>query len=373
MSGVAMRLVTTTSVTPGLALARDVLVNPAGGPLLRAGVSLTDGMRDALLASGVARVWIEDDLSEGIVPSGMLGERVRREALTAVADLHAAARRALSRRSRLDPRTLNDLERVAGRIADDVIEARGRPHDLLDLAPASHYLVHHAVDSAALAILIAARHMTATGWRQGTGPVRHDAPRSELARLGLGVLLCDVGMLTLSRAVLEDAGSLDDVGWEQIRQHPLTSAELLGTTTSFVLKGIVRGHHERIAGYGYPDGTTGEAIHYLARIAAIADAYDAMTADRHHRSAVAPSEAWASIVNGAGDSFDPSIVEAFRDVVARYPLGTDVTLADGRTGVVARVDLADPHALVVRVRDGDRIVELGDPELEEPEIRDLEL
>jgi HD-GYP domain-containing protein (c-di-GMP phosphodiesterase class II) len=363
MSRVAMRLIATTSVTNGLELARDVMVTPGGGPLLRAGVSLTDGMRQALLSNGITRVWIEDDVSEGIAPSGMLGERVRREALAAVAELHAEARRALSRRSRLDPRMLDELERVAGRIADDVIEARGRPHDLLDLAPASHYLVHHAVDSSALAILIAARHMTATGWRQGIGPVRHDAPRSELARLGLGVLLCDVGMLTLSRAVLEDAGPLDDVGWEQIRQHPMTSAELLGSTASFVLRGIVRGHHERMAGHGYPDGAAGDGIQYLARIAAIADAYDAMTAERHHRSAMPSSEAWAAIAGSAGPSFDPTIVAAFCDIVAHHPLGTDVTLADGRTGVVARVDLADPHALVVRVREGDRIVEIADPEI----------
>jgi hypothetical protein len=353
-----MRLVPTESATPGLQVARDVVVSPNAGPLLRAGVALTDGLRAALLANGVAWLWIEDDLGEGIQPFPMLGERLRRDALGAIAALHTSARQALGRGTRLDPRTLADLGRLAERITDDVIEARGRPHDLLDLAPPPVYLVHHAVDSAALAVLIAARHMTAVGWRSGTGPLRHDAPRSELARLALGVLLCDLGMLTLPRAVLEDASPLDESGWEQVRRHPVTSADLLGTTTSFVLRGIVRGHHERWAGHGYPDETSGEAIQYLARITAVADSYDAMTAARHHRPALTPAQAWNAVVGAAGTAFDPSIVSAFAAVVARHPPGTDVTLADGRAAVVADVELDDQAHPTVRVREGGRVAEL---------------
>jgi HD-GYP domain-containing protein (c-di-GMP phosphodiesterase class II) len=358
-----MRLVPTASVTDGLELARDVLVSPNAGPLLRAGVILTGGMRDALLANGVLRLWIEDELGEGIAPTGMLTERLRREALLAIAGLHAAARHALARRARLDPRLLSDLGRLTERIADDVIEARGRPHDLLDLAPASVYLAHHALDSCALAMLVAARHMTTAGWRQGTTPVRHDAPRSELARLGLGVLLCDLGMLRLPRAVVEDAGELDAEAWEAIRVHPVTSADLLGSTTSFVLRGIVRGHHERWAGHGYPDGLADDAIQYFARIAAIADSYDAMTSERTHRAAMTPAEAWSAIVAGAGTAYDPSIVAAFADVVARHPLGTEVVLADGRAGIVADIDPQAPLHPTVRVREGHRIVEIAEAQL----------
>jgi HD-GYP domain-containing protein (c-di-GMP phosphodiesterase class II) len=358
-----MRLAATTSVSPGTTLARDVVVAPSSGPLLREGVSLTGGMLTALTTNGVTRIWIEDDLSEGIAPTGMLGGRLRREVLVAVAELHVEARQALARSGRLDTRTLDGLGRMAERLADDVIEASGRPHDLLDLAPASHYLVHHAVDSAALAMLVAARHMTAIGWRQGSAtPVRHDAPRSELARLGLGVMLCDVGMLTLPRAVLEDASPLDETAWEQVRVHPVTGADLLGSTTSFVLKGIVRGHHERWIGSGYPDGTAGDAIQYLARIAAVADSYDAMTAERHHRPALSPADAWDAIEAGAGTAFDPGVAAAFGEVVARHPPGTEVTLPDGRTAVVADVSLALPSRPTVRVREGgdiaERVVEL---------------
>jgi hypothetical protein len=363
VSPLRMRLVPTSSVSPGATLARDVLVGPSAGPLLRAGATLVAGMREALLANGVLRVWVEDDLSEGIAPAPLLGGRVRREALAAVAGLHLAVRNALARGTRLDPRVVSELGRLTERVADEVLEARGRPHDLLDLAPATVYLAHHAVDSCALAMLIATEHMRTAGWRLGSGPLRHDAPRSELARLGLGVLLCDIGMLTLPRAVLEDASPLDAHGWEQIHRHPVTSTDLLGATASFVLKVTVRGHHERWGGHGYPDGTAGEGIQYFARIAAIADSYDAMTAERHHRGAMAPADAWTAVVGGAGTAFDPGIAEAFARVVARHPPGTEVALADGRTGVVAAVDLAEPLRPTVRVREGDRVVEIAGPEL----------
>ncbi len=359
-----MRLVATASVADGLPVARDVTLNPNAGPLVRAGVPVTDGMRASLLANGVTRVWVEDDLGEGIEPLPMLGERLRREALITITGLHAAARHTLARRGRLDLRLLADIGRLAERVTDDVIEARGRAHDLVDLAPAPFYLARHALGSCALAILVAARHMTAVGWRQGSGPVRHDAPRSELARLGLGVLVSDLGMLALSRAVLEDARPLGEDDWEVVRTHPLTSAELLGTATSFVLRGIARSHHERWAGDGYPDGLAGEGIGYFARVAAVADAYDAMLAERHHRPAMPPAVAWSNVVAGAGTAFDPAIVAAFRDVVARHPPGTDVTLADGRAGVVAHVDLADGLRPTVRVRGhGGRVEEIARAEL----------
>ena len=358
-SGVRMRLATTDSVPPGTVLARDVVVAPTSGPLLRQGVALTDGMRSALLTNGIGRIWVDDELGEGIEPTGILGELQRRDVLAAVAAMHAEARQALTRAGRLDGRTVDALGDWAARMADDVVDRIGWVHDLLDLAPPSHYLVHHAVDSAALAMLVAHRHMTTVGWRPGSAaPVRHDAPRSELARIGLGLMLCDVGMQTLPRAVLEDSSPLDEAGWEQVRRHPVTGAELLGTNTSFVLKGIVRGHHERWDGSGYPDGAAGDAVQYLARIAAVADAYDAMTAERPHRPAMSPGDAWSAIDAGSGTAFDPGVVAAFREVVAQHPPGTEVTLPDGRTAVVARVSLDAPARPTVRVREDAGIAEL---------------
>jgi HD-GYP domain-containing protein (c-di-GMP phosphodiesterase class II) len=354
-----MRLASTASVVPGTELARDVTVSLRPGHLLCAGVPLDEQLVASLLQNGVTRVWVKDDLAEGIQPRNVLGDRLHAETLAEVSSLHDAVRKALrTPRPRLDDRLTAGLARLSERMADDVIEMAGRPYDLLDLASFSRYLINHAVDSATLAMLIGARHMTTIGWRQGASPVRHDAPRAELARLGLGVLLCDIGMLAVPRAVLEAPGGLTDEAWEQIHRHPVLGTELLGSTTSFVLKGIVRSHHERWDGLGYPDGLAGEGIQRFARYAAVADAYDALTADRAHRLASTSAEAWQNVVDGAGTAFDPSVVAAFQGVVARHPLGTDVTLADGRVGVVCAVDLNAPLSPTVRVHEGSSVVEL---------------
>ena len=360
-----MRLTATASVVPGTELARDVSVSPRPGHLLCAGVVVDGRLQESLLANGITRIWVKDELSEGIHPTPVLGERLRSAAIAEIARLHAEARRALlTRRPRLDESLIAGLNRLAERIADDVIEASGRPGDLLDLAGAQRYLLNHPVDTSALAILIAIRHMRTVGWRQGKGGgPRYDAPRSELARLGLGVLLCDVGMLALPRTVLEEPGPLSEEDLEQMRAHPLIGAELLGGNTSFVLKSIVRGHHERWDGLGYPDGHAGEAIQRFGRYAAVADAYDAMTADRVHRPAMTPADAWGEIAAGSGSSYDPAVVQAFCSVVPRHPLGTEVPLADGRTAVVSEVDLDAPDNPLVRVLEGGTVVELRAAEL----------
>ena len=251
-------------------------------------------MRSALMTNGVTRIWVDDELGEGIEPGGIMGELLRRDVLAAVAGMHGEARQALTRGGRLDGRAVDALGGWAARIADDVVDRSGSVHDLLDLAPAPHYLVHHAVDSAALGMLVAARHMTAVGWRQGSAtPVRHDAPRSELARLGLGLLLCDVGMQTLPRAVLEDSSPLDEAGWEQVRRHPVTGAELLGD------EHVVRPQGDRprppraLGRLGLP-GRDGGRGHPVPR----ADRRGGGRLRRHdrrrpHRPAMSPADAWA--------------------------------------------------------------------------------
>jgi HD-GYP domain-containing protein (c-di-GMP phosphodiesterase class II) len=79
---------------------------------------------------------------------------------------------------------------------------------------------------------------------------------------------------------------------------------------------IVRFHHERWDGDGYPDGLAGEAIPYLARVLAVADVYDALTSDRAYRSAMAPDEAIRRVEGDAGSAFDPRFVRPLRAVVA---------------------------------------------------------
>jgi response regulator RpfG family c-di-GMP phosphodiesterase len=131
--------------------------------------------------------------------------------------------------------------------------------------------------------------------------------------LEYGFLLHDVGKIGIPNQTLEKTDPLTAAEWEQIREHPRLGAEILEGVT--LLQGggleVVRHHHERWDGRGYPAGLAGDAIPMGARIFALADALDAMTSDRPYRQAMPWSHALDEILAGTGGQFDPKVVQAF--------------------------------------------------------------
>lgn len=131
-------------------------------------------------------------------------------------------------------------------------------------------------------------------------------------------LLHDVGKVSIPDHILTKPSSLTENEFEIIKTHPVVGVnaikhiEGLQDSVSVVLH-----HHERWDGRGYPDKLAGEQIPLLARITAVADAFDAMTTKRSYREALNVEEAYDRILQGKGTQFDPSIVEVFQEV---YPL-----------------------------------------------------
>ena len=109
----------------------------------------------------------------------------------------------------------------------------------------------------------------------------------ELRALSQGALMHDLGKIGIPDNILKKPGGLDESEFEIIKQHPMMTSEILATLeTSDHFAAIARSHHERWDGTGYPDGLNGEDIPLLARIVAIADAWDAMTSNRVYRNAM---------------------------------------------------------------------------------------
>ncbi len=109
----------------------------------------------------------------------------------------------------------------------------------------------------------------------------------ELRALSQGALMHDLGKIGIPDNILKKPGDLDESEFEIIKQHPMMTSEILDTLeTSDHFAAIARSHHERWDGTGYPDGLNGEDIPLLARIVAIADAWDAMTSNRVYRDAM---------------------------------------------------------------------------------------
>jgi diguanylate cyclase (GGDEF)-like protein/putative nucleotidyltransferase with HDIG domain len=141
------------------------------------------------------------------------------------------------------------------------------------------------------------------------------APRVE--RLRAAGILHDIGKLGIADLVLHKPGPLDAQEWLEIKRHPELGARILEHANLRDIGAWVLAHHERVDAGGYPQGIGGEEIAIEARILAVADAYEAMTADRPYRRALGPGAAREELRSGAGTQFDASVVGAFLRVLER--------------------------------------------------------
>jgi putative two-component system response regulator len=139
----------------------------------------------------------------------------------------------------------------------------------------------------------------------------------ELDAVTYGALLHDVGKIGVPDHVLSKPGPLTEPEWVLVRRHPEIGERICAPLASFAAFGpIIRHHHERWDGTGYPDHLRGEATSLGARIVGIVDAFDAMTHDRPYRPALSPEQALAELRRESGRQFDPELARLFTDEVA---------------------------------------------------------
>jgi putative nucleotidyltransferase with HDIG domain len=158
-----------------------------------------------------------------------------------------------------------------------------------------------------------AEHAVAIGERLGLAPGR-------LRDLALAGLLHDIGKLSTPDAVLGKPGALTDAEMAVIREHPAAGEALaaeLGHRAR--IRRMVRGHHERLDGSGYPDGLAGDALELETRILAVADVWDALVSPRVYRPAWTPERAMTLLAEEAGTAFDARCVAALRDITGVAP------------------------------------------------------
>ena len=124
--------------------------------------------------------------------------------------------------------------------------------------------------------------------------------------------LHDIGKLGIQKTILNKNGKLTEDEWKVIKEHPIIGEDILRSVVfDKQMLAMVRYHHERYDGTGYPDGLKGKDINIFAHIIAVADAYDAMTSDRAYRRAFSKEEALKELVKGKGKQFNPEIADAF--------------------------------------------------------------
>jgi putative nucleotidyltransferase with HDIG domain len=137
-------------------------------------------------------------------------------------------------------------------------------------------------------------------------------PATDVEIVARAGLLHDIGKIGIPETVLRKAGPLTAEEWALMRRHPVIGAQIVAPFEFFTAGAeVIRHHHERVDGSGYPDGLTGNAIPLGARIVAVADVYDALISDRPYRRAMSSEDAFAFLRAQAGLGLDEEIVGAF--------------------------------------------------------------
>jgi hypothetical protein len=224
-------------------------------------------------------------LSKGMRPLSNLARR------TAMAALERASADGRSMPGNLLPHErLDDLTTAARRI---VVEVERLPEAPYDLAGP----VDHPIDATVVGLLVGRRL---------------DLPGEALLQLGLGLFLQDIGKLALPPAIVDKPGPLDDAELELMRRHPQRGLDLLRDEDLVPdARAVIRFHHERWDGAGYPAGLAGAETPLFARIAGLAEAFVSTSSQPAGMDALRA---------GAGQEFDPALVEVFVDVaMARSP------------------------------------------------------
>lgn len=219
-------------------------------------------------------------------------------------------------------RTHDDMEHIT----------RGYPEALRALVAAVEAKDEHTHGHSARV----ADYSVRLGQQMGLGP-------AQLRELAQGAVLHDIGKIGTADMVLNKPGPLNPEERAWIEQHPVAGWEIVRQAPSLhAALSVVRHHHERWDGAGYPDGLAGEDIPLQARLASVADVWDALTSERAYRPAWSEQRALDYIVAGGGSQFDPACVEAFLDVLAAQGIAPTGEPAPPETAVAAASDCHVP-------------------------------
>lgn len=346
-----VRIVAVSRLQPGMRLARPVYSSASAArlPLLRPDAVVTERVREGLARSGVFAVYVHDAVSEGIEPVESISAELRDRAVRELGrTFEAVATRGPS--TRIPGEQVEELGGIVRSVLAELRSSGDLVSPLVDLQAFDEHTLTHSLNVCVLGLMIGNEVLRRDGWRDGRGRVRHDGIDERLEKLGLGLLLHDIGKLVIPAEVLLKPGRLTPDEMAIVREHPQAGLDMLERETVSPLSRVaVIGHHERHDGGGYPAGKRGDALHQHAQIAAVADVYDAVSSMRVYQARRPTHEAWELVMSLAGTAFPLDLVTAFKETVAPYPAGVAVELSDGRRGLVEGVSRHHVTRPTVRV------------------------
>jgi HD-GYP domain-containing protein (c-di-GMP phosphodiesterase class II) len=350
-----MRVVYLPTAPEGTVAGRPIKT-AAGTVLVALDKVLTRRDIESLVRRGITHIYARDRNHPDINPTDVVSPDLREIAgnvvRTSIEDM--------GRASRIGETSLDTsaLLKLASDVVDDLAGTRRFMLDMLSMFDTEDYLYNHLVNAAILAVM---------------GGYEYGLTANDLVRLGQGMLLHDIGMTRVPREIYEKKTPLTPAELAIIRAHPRDGSQMALTSgISPMAANLILRHHEAWDGSGYPDGIAGEAIPPLARLAAVAEVYDALTSPRPHASPLLPNEAASWILRAAGRRFEPRSVAAVLAHVAMYPSGIVVELNTGESGLAVKTEPGSPARPIVRVlydAEGRKLASPTDVDLRQDEER----
>ena len=346
-----MKLVSRDELKTGMIAGKDIPAREGGTiPLVRKGAALTKDMIGLMRKYQIQFAYITDrplgkhdspkriyipaskpSISGQLRDSAIVSlEKVFKNALIGASDIHVST-----------IAVIKDIDDVVSKVVD-ALDGQAMV-GIMNLKSYDDYTYSHSLSVAVIS--------TAIGEALGMG-------HSDLRRLCKSAILHDIGKASVPIELINKPTRLDSDEFSIIKQHPIFGYGYLSHTSAGdedLLRAVIY-HHERVDGSGYPHGFKGNKIPLWSRIIAVADVYDALTSNRPYRVPFRPGEAIEYLMGGVGKAFDYDVTVGFLRKVDVYPIGSVLSLSNGKTAVVYNNE--NTLRPVVRILSSGEVVDL---------------
>lgn len=346
-----MRGKMTSKVEVGEILGRSIF-REDGSVLVTRGTALTENMLKRLVQGGVMLIYIEDDLSVGIEPSNVITDEQLLKGSVEMSkvfkEIKDSARFSSDQKDQrlryvYDSLHIETLSNFLDEIEQELLGNREALYQVFNMFSVDMYTYKHSVDVAILAMLIGKELGYST---------------KNIKLLGFGGLLHDIGKSQIPVEVLNKQEKLTQEEWQMMQDHAELGYELIKDVISLNghIKQMVRYHHERNDGSGYPYALKDDELTEFIKIIIVADIFNAIASNRVYRKALTPEKIIEYLHQETIYRLDYEVVNALLRVIHIYPEGAILELSDGRKGIVVESSKTAPtRPLLKNVKTGESI------------------
>jgi len=348
-----MKKVTVDELKPGMKLAKDIILND-GRFLLLKGFTLKERYIDKIRLYDIPYVYVEKEVEK---VQYFNEEIIYSETFHNVNNIMKSVRNGGS----ID---VSSVKSTVSKIVQSIFNNDNVFMKLSGIRDIDNYTYLHSIDVCIYSII--------------AGKSLNLLP-DMLNNLALGALLHDIGKCKIPLEILNKPAKLSESEFEIMKKHTEYGYDILRKTPGLSedVARIALNHHEHWDGAGYPRGLKGEEIDLLSRIVAIADVYDALTADRVYRRRFMPHKAVEYLISNSRAQFDPQILNIFMDNIAVYPPDIIVMLSTGEIGKVVKSKgppSIRPKIMVIARKEGPPVYEPYEVDLaRNPEVSIIDI